>query len=223
MLDRTTRPALDLYNPLSESRCDELKIIYSSNGKPFYKSTENTLHCRGTQSTLPVAETCDVMELAVRVTLLNRGRAKSEGFPLNRLSVVLGSLHGKSSRLVKVGIFPRRERVGRFGRISGWQWVETGVILLDSKIMFVKGDLMPPKALMISIDAANRGDSEAKGISLSSLWGAKLFSTWLGVLPFAILRSRVPHHGTHYVSSLNTANRKFYPFPMKTPSITGSI
>ncbi len=96
----------------------------------------------------------------MRVTLLNRGRAKSEGFPLNRLSVVVGSLHGESSRLVKAGIFPRRESVSRFGRMSGWHWVETGVILLDSKIVFVKGDLTPLKTLMTSIDAGNRNDSE---------------------------------------------------------------
>jgi hypothetical protein len=43
--------------------------------------------------------------------------------------------------------------------MSGWQWIETGVILLDSKIMFIKGDLTPLKALMTTIDTGNGDDA----------------------------------------------------------------
>lgn len=121
------------------------------------------------------------MEGATRVTLLNRGRAKSEGFALNRLSI-LGGLQGESTRLVKVGIFPRRERVSRFGRMSGWQWVETGVILLDSKIMFVKGDLTPLKSLMTAINT-EKDDSDTGDMIIPPL-GSEITFELVGSVAF---------------------------------------
>jgi len=141
--------------PLLKSRSDELRVVYSTKGKEFTKAIENNLHYSGTGSTIPVEEVHAIVESSQWVTLLNRGRAKSEGFAMSRLSMMT-SLQGETTRLVKVGIFPRRERVSRFGRVGGWQWIETGVILLDSKIIFVKGDLTLVKALM----AENCGDTE---------------------------------------------------------------
>ena len=142
---------LDTYSPLLESRLEDLKIIYSTKGKEFTRLLENHLHYTGTLSTLPVSRIHARIESSPKVTLLNRGRAKSEGFVLSRLSV-LSPLNGETARLVKVGIFPRRERISRFGRGSAWSWSETGVILLDSKIMFVKGDLSPLKHLMHTLN-----------------------------------------------------------------------
>lgn len=141
--------------PLLESRSDELRVVYSAKGKDFTRAIENNLHYSGTRSAISVDEIHAFVESSQWVTLLNRGRAKSEGFAMSRLSMMT-SLHGETTRLVKVGIFPRRERVSRFGRVGGWQWIETGVILLDSKIIFVKGDLSLVKALMVE----NRGDTD---------------------------------------------------------------
>jgi hypothetical protein len=146
---------LDTYTPLLESRLEELKIVYSTKGKEFTRAIENSLHYTGTQSTIPVEEIYSLVESATRITLVNRTRTKSEGFALSRLGV-LTTLNGESTRLVKIGIFPRRERITRFGRISGWQWIQTGVILLDSRIMFIKGDL----SLVKSFLASRERDSE---------------------------------------------------------------
>jgi hypothetical protein len=140
------RPMLEVYTPLLESRLDELKIVYSTKGKEFTRSIENHLHYSGTKSSIPIEEIHSYVESTPRVTLINRGRAKSEGFALNKLAM-LSNLNGELVRLVKVGVFPRRERVTRFGRINGWQWIETGLILLDSKIIFVKGDISGLKIL----------------------------------------------------------------------------
>src|SRR5947207_418237 len=104
---------LDTYTPLLDSRLEELKIIYSTKGREFIQAIENCLHYTGTQSSIPVEEIHSCVESATRVTLLHRGRAKSEVFALSRLSV-LTTLNGESARLVKVGTFPRRERVTRF-------------------------------------------------------------------------------------------------------------
>jgi hypothetical protein len=138
-----------MYTALLESRLDDFKIVYSTKGKDFTPALENQLHYTGTIVNIPVWEIHETVEGAPRVTLLNRSRTKSEGFPLTRASV-LNPLHGESSRLVKVGIFPRRERTTRFGRVSGWQWIDSGIFLLDTKIIFVrKGDLTAPlKSLM---------------------------------------------------------------------------
>ena len=138
---------LDIYTHLLESRLDELKIVYSTKGKEFTRELENSLHYTGMRSIVPVEQIYPLVESSVRITLLNRGRSKSEGFALTRLSV-LTPLNGEPARLVKVGVFPRRERTTRFGRTSGWQWVDTGIVLLDSQIMFIKGDLSAVKSLM---------------------------------------------------------------------------
>lgn len=138
----------------------------------------------------------------MRVTLLNRGRAKSEGFALNRLSV-LGGLHGESTRLVKAGIFPRRERVSRFGRMSGWQWVETGVILLDSKIMFVKGDLTPLKSLMTAIETPDQDDPDtpARDMIIPPL-GSEIIIELSGTVAFydTSITGSTPWHALRLVS-----------------------
>lgn len=146
MAERPTRPTLDTYTPLLDSRLDDLKIVYSTKGIQFSCALENSLYYSGTCPTIPVEEVYDILESSAKVILLHRGRAKNEGFVLNRVSM-LPSLNGESTRLVKVGIFPRRERVGRFARGSGWQWIETGVILLETKIIFVKGELSLVKSL----------------------------------------------------------------------------
>src|SRR5271155_1430209 len=145
---------LDTYTPLLESRLEDLKIIYSIKGKEFAHLLENHLHYTGTLPTLPISQTQTQIESCPKVTLLNRGRAKSEGFALSRLSV-LSPLNGETARLVKVGIFPRRERTSRFGRASAWSWAEAGVILLDSKIMFVKGDLSPLRHLINTLNESS--------------------------------------------------------------------
>lgn len=140
---------LDTYTPLLESRLEELKIVYSRKGKEFTQAMENSLHYTGTQSTIPIEEIHSNVESATRVVLLSRGRGKSEGFAFSRFGA-LPTFNGSSARLVKVGIFPRRERFSRFGRISGWQWIETGILLLDSKLLFIKGDLSLVKSFLVS-------------------------------------------------------------------------
>jgi hypothetical protein len=147
---------LDTYNPLLESRLDELKIVYSTKGKEFTQAIENSLHYTGTMSTIPVEEIHSYVESAVRVTIIDRNRAKSEGLATSRFGI-LTSLKSESARLVKVGVCIRRERLSRFGRVNGWQWVETGIVLLDSKLMFVKGEL----ALIKSFLMAQKNDSGA--------------------------------------------------------------
>jgi len=147
--DRATRAMLDTYIPLIDTppttSLDELKIIYSLKGKQFRRVIENSPVYTGTAASLPVERVHDEVGAALRVTLLNRGRAKSDGFALRGLSVGTG----ESGRLVKVGVFARRERTTRFGRASQWTWVETGVLLLDSKILFFRGDLSFVEALMV--------------------------------------------------------------------------
>ena len=82
---------LDTYTPLLESRLEELKIVYSTKGKEFTRAIENSLHYTGTQSIIPVEEIHSHVESATRVTLLNRGRAKTEGFALSRFGVLTTS------------------------------------------------------------------------------------------------------------------------------------
>ena len=147
--DRATRVMLDTYIPLIDTppttSLDELKIIYSWKGKQFRRIVENSPIYTGTAPSLPVDHVHEDVGAALRVTLLNRARAKSDGFALRGLSVEAG----ESGRLVKVGVFARRERTSRFGRASQWTWVETGVLLLDSKILFFRGDLSFVEALMV--------------------------------------------------------------------------
>lgn len=145
---------LDTYTPLLENRLEDLKVTYSTKGKEFTQQIKNNLHYTGTLSTIPVKEIHDVVESSMKVTLLNRGRTKSEAFALNsRTSVLngLNGLNGESARLVKIGIFLRRERMStRFGRLGGWQWIETGIILFETKLMFIKGDLSNIQSLIVS-------------------------------------------------------------------------
>lgn len=155
MIDRITRPTLDIYQPLIEAKLDELKVTQSSTGKEFCRALEISLSYCGTKERFDIEEIQSIIDSAKEVTLLNRGRAKSEGFALARLSI-LNTIHGESTRLIKAGVVSRRERISRFGRMSGWQWIETGVVLLDSRIIFVKGDILGVKSLM----EADEVDSE---------------------------------------------------------------
>ena len=168
---------LDTYTPLLESRLEDLKIIYSTKGKEFSRLLENHLHYAGTLPVLPVSQVQRQIESAPKVTLLNRGRAKIEVFALNRLSI-LSPLSGETARLVKVGIFPRRERISRFARGSAWNWSETGVVLLDSKIMFVKGDLSPVKHLLNALN-----ESTLDGQIILPL-GSEIFVDLSGAIAF---------------------------------------
>lgn len=142
------RAVLDTYIPLIDAppttSLDELKIIYSTKGKQFRRVIEQTPSYTGTQPTLDIDAVHAEVESALRVTLLNRSRAKSEGFTLRGST---GS--GESGRLVKVGVFSRREKVSRFGRGTGLVWVDTGVLLLETKILFFRHDLALTQTLMV--------------------------------------------------------------------------
>jgi hypothetical protein len=133
-----------MYQALLEQKLEELKIKCSATGEQFAACID-TSFCY--QPPVPMEDLQSIIDAAKHATIFNRARAKSDGFSLNRLSI-LNPVHGESLKLVKVGIFGRRERVTRFGRLSSLSWIECGVILLDTKIMFVKGDLSLLKPLI---------------------------------------------------------------------------
>jgi hypothetical protein len=190
-----------VYTPLLESRADELRVVYSTNGKEFTRAIENNLHYSGTQSTISVDKLHGNIESAPSITLINRGRAKSEGFTMGRLNMT--SLHGESTRLVKVGIFPRRERTSRFGRMGGWQWIETGVILLDSKIIFVKGDLSMIKGFMNDSVDVDIIPSFSNEMVMDLVGCIALYDSNFSAFPGYILRL-VSQYGESQVFSLST-------------------
>jgi len=155
-----SKATFDIYHPLTENSLEELKIKHSSTGKEFSKMIEPIQ-----RREVDVERVQEMVESARMVML--RGRTKSEGFLKSQ---------GESARLIKVGNMSRRERMSRFGR-GGWQWTDTGVILLDSRITFVKDahfDDIIPMGHEIELDGAIAVHDEELVIRLVTLSGSEL-------------------------------------------------